>query len=309
MTSLATTTTSATRTRGSKAAKRRTDRLLPPPSLRPKVPARVITTVVLIFVLIYFMGPVVWLIIASSKTSGDLVSTSPFMFSTINWADNWDSLMSWTRGNFPRWVANSLFYSTAAAGLGTLISVACGFAIAKYNFPGRRVLLGVTMGGLLMPVALLTIPLYVLFQSIGLANTPWAVIIPSMVSPFGVFLGQVYAESSVPTELLEAARVDGASEARTFFTMVLRLLAPAMLTIFLFIFVATWNNILLPLMMISSDELKPVTLGIYGMSNYFDPDKGAMMLGALLGVLPLIVLFLCLQRYWRAGLAAGAVKG
>jgi multiple sugar transport system permease protein len=277
--------------------------------LAPKRTSRVITTIVLVFVALYFLGPVYWLIVASSKVRSDLLSSPPLMFAGLNWGDNWNALMSWTDGNFPRWVLNSLLYSVAAGVIGTLISVMCGYAIAKYNFPGRRALLAVTMTGLLMPVALLTIPMYVLFQSMGIANTPLAVIIPSMISPFGVFLGQVYADSSVPTELLEAARVDGSSEARTFFTMVLRLLAPAMLTIFLFIFVATWNNILLPLMMISSPELKPVTLGLYGMSTYFSPNKGAMMLGALLGVLPLIVLFLGLQRYWRSGLAAGAVKG
>ncbi|MDR2895493.1 MAG: carbohydrate ABC transporter permease [Propionibacteriaceae bacterium] len=295
-----------------RSKKTRETRPLPPPSLRPKPISRVITTVVLVFVAIYFLGPIYWLIVASSKTKGDMVASNPLLFTDHplgGWAANWDALLGWTGGNFPRWVLNSLLYSGIAGVVGTLISVMCGFAIAKYTFPGRRALLAVTMTGLLMPVALLTIPMYVLFHSLGIVNTPLAVIIPCMISPFGVFLGQVYATSSVPTELLEAARVDGSSEARTFFTMVLRLLAPAMLTIFLFIFVATWNNILLPLMMISSPELKPVTLGLYGMNSYFDPNKGAMMLGALMGVLPLIVLFLALQRYWRSGLAAGAVKG
>lgn len=175
--------------------------------------------------------------------------------------------------------------------------------------PGRNVIFGFIMGGLLMPVALLTIPLYIVFHNIGLTNTMWAIIIPSIVSPFGVFLGQVYANTSVPTELIEAARIDGASEARIFFTMVLRLLAPAMVTIFLFIFVATWNNFLLPLMMVSSPEIRPVTLGLYGMMAYFAPPKGAVMLGALLGVIPLVILFLGLQRFWQSGLAAGSVKG
>ena len=165
------------------------------------------------------------------------------------------------------------------------------------------------MAGLLMPVALLTIPMYIVFMHLGINNTMLAIIIPSCVSPFGVFLGRVYAQSSVPTELIEAARIDGASEARIFFTMVLRLLAPAMVTIFLFIFVATWNNFLLPLMMVSSPEIKPVTLGLYGMMSYFNPAKGAVMMGALLGVIPLIILFLGLQKYWQSGLAAGAVKG
>ncbi len=111
----------------------------------------------------------------------------------------------------------------------------------------------------------------------GLVNTPWAVIIPSCVSPFGVFLGRIYVEASVPDELLEAARLDGASEIRVFFSIVLRLLAPAMVTIFLFIFVATWNNFLLPLMMVTSTELKPVTVGLYGMMSYFTPQYGAVL--------------------------------
>ncbi|RMB57506.1 carbohydrate ABC transporter permease [Tessaracoccus antarcticus] len=281
----------------------------PPRSIAPSKLAQTVTLVVLGFVLLYFLLPIVWLVIASSKNNTDLVSSFGFWFADNNWAFNWNSLMSWTKGLFPRWVLNSVFYSTVAATLGTLISVACGYAMAKFVFPGRRALLVTIMAGLLMPIAILTVPLYLLFSQMQLTNTIWSIIIPSMVSPFGVFLANVYADSSVPTELLEAARIDGAGEARIFFTMVLRLLAPAMVTIFLFIFVATWNNFLLPLMMISSDTLKPVTLGLYGMMSYFAPDKGAVMLGALLGVVPLILLFLILQRFWQSGLAAGAVKG
>ena len=281
----------------------------PPRSVAPSKLAKTITVIVLTFVLLYFLLPIVWLVIASSKNNTDLVRSFGFWFADFNWGTNWTALMSWTKGLFPRWVFNSVFYSTTAAALGTLVSVMCGYAMARFAFPGRRALLVVIMTGLLMPIALLTVPLYVLFQGMGLSNTVWSIIIPSMVSPFGVFLGNVYADSSVPTELLEAARIDGAGEFRIFFTMVLRLLAPAMVTIFLFIFVATWNNFLLPLMMISSDTLKPVTLGLYGMMSYFAPDKGAVMLGALLGVIPLILLFLGLQRFWQAGLAAGAVKG
>lgn len=282
---------------------------MPPRAVAPTKLARYLTFVLLIVVCAYFLIPIIWMVIASSKNNTDLVSTFGFWFAELNWDDNWSSLMGWTQGQFPRWVANSVFYSTAAAILGTLLSVACGYAMAKFRFPGRHILLGAIMVGLLMPIALLTVPMYTMFNAIGLTNTIWSIIIPCMVSPFGVFLGNVYAQSSVPTELLEAARIDGAGEFRIFFTMVLRLLAPAMVTIFLFIFVATWNNFLLPLMMISDNALKPVTLGLYGMTTYFAPDKGAAMLGALLGVIPLIILFLFLQRFWQSGLAAGAVKG
>lgn len=282
---------------------------MPPRTLAPKKLARIATIVALTITMVYFILPIIWVMFSATKSNADLVSTNGFWFGHFELADNYTKLMGWTQGLFWRWVLNSLFYSTAAGIIGTLISVAAGYAMAKFVFPGRNVSMAMIMAGLLMPVALLTIPLYVVFHNLGLTDTVWAILIPSCVSPFGVFLGRVYADSSVPTELIEAARIDGASEARVFFTIVLRLLAPAMVTIFLFIFVATWNNFLLPLMMVSTAELKPVTLGLYGMMSYFTPQKGAVMLGALLGVLPLIVLFLGLQKYWQSGLAAGSVKG
>lgn len=282
----------------------------PPKALAPKPLSRVVTVVVLTVVALYFLLPVLWVIFASTKTNAQLSSTFGFWFpDPINIGANYQLLMGWTQGLFWRWVANSLFYATAAGVIGTLIAVACGYALAKFQFRGKGFTMGAIMVGMLVPVALLTVPLYIVFHSMGLTNTIWAIIIPSWVSPFGVFLGWVYASDSVPTELIEAARIDGASEFKIFFTMVLRLLAPAMVTIFLFIFVQTWNNFLLPLMMVSSPEIKPVTLGLYGMMSYFAPQKGAVMMGALLGVVPLIVLFMTLQRYWRAGLAAGSVKG
>lgn len=282
---------------------------MPPRTLAPKKFARIATIVALTITMLYFILPIIWVMFSATKSNADLVSTNGFWFGHFELAENYTKLMGWTQGLFWRWVLNSLFYSTTAGIIGTLISVAAGYAMAKFIFPGRNVSMALIMAGLLMPVALLTIPLYVVFHHLGLTDTVWAILIPSCVSPFGVFLGRVYADSSVPTELIEAARIDGASEARVFFTIVLRLLAPAMVTIFLFIFVATWNNFLLPLMMVSTPELKPVTLGLYGMMSYFAPQKGAVMLGALLGVLPLIVLFLGLQKYWQSGLAAGSVKG
>ena len=278
-------------------------------SQAPSRRAHTLTVGLLSLTAVYFVAPIVWLIIASSKDNAGLLNSPGFSFSTIQWSKNWESLMAWSANLYPLWVWNSIVYSTVSAAIGTLVAVACGYAIAKFDFPGRNLLQGFLLTGLLMPVAILTVPLYVLFQQFGLTNSVWSIIIPSAVSPFGVLLGRVYAEASVPTELIEAARIDGAREARIFFTIVLRLLAPPMVTIFLFVFVATWNNFLLPLMMISSSSLKPVTLGLYGMTSYFSPDKGAVLLGALLGVIPLIVLFVALQRFWQSGLAAGAVKG
>lgn len=293
---------------------------MPPRAIAPSKVARIITTCVLILVLIYFLFPVYWVIISSTKTNAELANSFGLWFAehgdesesqTLLEAIgvNYDKLMSWTQGNFWRWVLNSLIYSTVSALIGTLISVMAGYSLAKFNYPGKNVTTGIIMAGLLMPAALLTVPMYIVFLHLGISNTMASIIVPCAVSPFGVFLGRVYSQTSVPTELIEAARIDGASEARIFFTIVLRILAPAMVTIFLFIFVACWNNFLLPLMMISTDTLKPVTLGLYGMMSYFNPEKGAVMMGALFGVIPLIIMFLGLQKYWQSGLAAGSVKG
>lgn len=301
--------TSATVIETSKRRARKATAELPPKSELPGPLARVAGIAVLVVATIYFIAPVLWVMIASTKSNRDLTSSFGFWFAEWNLPANYDSLMKWTQGLFWQWVGNSIFYSVSAGVIGTLFAVMAGYAVAKFVFPGKTLAVGLIMAGLLLPVALLTVPLYLEFHALGLVNTPWAIIIPSAVSPFGVFLGIVYAQDAVPTELLEAARIDGAGELRIFFTIVMRLLAPAMVTIFLFIFVATWNNFLLPLMMVSSAELKPVTLGLFGMMSYFAPAKGAVMLGALLGVIPLIILFFSLQRFWRSGLAAGAVKG
>ena len=263
-----------------------------PRSMRPSPAVKTLTVIVLVLALIYFLFPIYWAIIASTKTPSQMTSGNGLWFSVSldqipnAVATNYSKLLGWTRGNFWRWVLNSLIYSGVSALIGTIVSVMAGYATAKFNFRGKNVAIGIIMACMLMPAALLTIPQY------------------------SIFHGRTYAQSSVPDELLEAARIDGASEARIFFTIVLRLLAPAMVTIFLFLFVATWNNFLLPLMMVSSDALKPVTLGLYGMVSLATfTDRGALMMGALLGVLPVIVIFLGLQRYWQSGLAAGAVKG
>ena len=258
--------------------------------MQPSALVKTITIVVLVFALIYFLFPIYWAIIASTKTPSQMTGSNGLWFAVglsdlpAAIAKNYGTLIGWTRGQFWRWVLNSLIYSGVSALVGTLVAVMAGYATAKFNFKGKNLAIGVIMGCMLMPAALLTIPQYSIFHAMHLTNTMLSIIIPCCVSPFGFFLGRVYAQTSVPNELLEAARIDGASEARIFFTIVLRILAPAMVTIFLFLFVATWNNFLLPLMMVSSDTLKPVTLGLYGMVSLATfTDRGALMMGALLG--------------------------
>ena len=170
-----------------------------PRSLRPSVPARAVTIAVLVIVLAYMLGPVYWLIISSTKSNSDLLTTSGWWFSGRNsFSTNYSALMSWTQGLFWRWILNSLLYSSVAGVLGTLLSVAAGYGLAKFEFAGRGAVQVVILSGLLMPIALLTIPLYLVLDAVHLTNTVWSIILPCSVSPFGVFLGRVYADSSVP---------------------------------------------------------------------------------------------------------------
>ena len=193
-----------------------------PRSMQPSALVKTITIVVLVFALIYFLFPIYWAIIASTKTPSQMTGSNGLWFAVglsdlpAAIAKNYGTLIGWTRGQFWRWVLNSLIYSGVSALVGTLVAVMAGYATAKFNFKGKNLAIGVIMGCMLMPAALLTIPQYSIFHAMHLTNTMLSIIIPCCVSPFGFFLGRVYAQTSVPNELLEAARIDGASEARIF---------------------------------------------------------------------------------------------
>jgi multiple sugar transport system permease protein len=167
------------------------------------------------------------------------------------------------------------------------------------------------LGGVLVPGTALAIPLYLLVSKVGLTDSYLSVLLPSMVSPFGVYLARIYAAASVPDELLAAARVDGAGELRIFATLGVRLMSPGLVTVFLFQFVAIWNNFLLPLVMLSDEHRYPVTLGLYTWNTqvtHYPEYFSLVIVGSLVSVLPLAAAFLMLQRFWRNELAAGAVK-
>ncbi|QOD02823.1 carbohydrate ABC transporter permease [Pseudarthrobacter sp. BIM B-2242] len=263
---------------------------------------------------LYFLTPIWWLLVSSSKTGGEITSTAPLWFtadSTSTFLANLGSLFTYGDGVFGRWLANSALYAGLGALLGTLIAAMCGYALAKYEFRGREAIFNIVLSGVLVPATALALPLFLIFSEVKLTNTLWAVFLPSLVSPFGVYLARIYAAASVPTELLEAARLDGSSEIRTFFTVSTRLMAPALVTIFLFQFVAIWNNFFLPLIMLRDQVLFPVTLGLYAWNSQISqiPELRVLVIvGALVSILPLIGTFLALQRFWSSGLGAGSVK-
>jgi len=259
----------------------------------------------------YFLLPVVWLAISATKSASDLSTTFGLWFSGNHLGTNLRDTVTFGDGLYLRWLANSALYSVVGAAAATLLSAMAGYALAKFTFRGRALTFSTILAGVLVPPTALAVPLFLMLAGAGMTNTVWSVLLPSMISPFGVYLARVYAAASVPDELLEAGRIDGAGDVRMFYTVSLRLMAPALITIFLFQFVAIWNNFLLPLVMLTTDRLYPVTLGLYTLNTQItrDPDlKAIVVTGSLLSIIPLILAFLALQRFWRTGLAAGAVK-
>jgi multiple sugar transport system permease protein len=275
----------------------------------------VLTIVTGLFV-IYALAPLVWLFINATKTQQDYVSTFGFAFgNSFALFDNIAQTFAYRDGIFVRWFLNTLLYVVVGAGGATFLAVLGGYGLAKYRFPGRRGVIAVIMGAIAVPSTALTVPLFLMFSRIGIVNTPWAVIIPSLITPFGFYLMWVFSQEAVPDELIEAARVDGSSELGTFFRISLPLLAPGIVTVALFAIVATWNNYFLPLIMLTSEEWKPLTTGLndiklqtYSAAGGTEPLQNVILTGSLLTIIPLIIAFLFLQRYWQSGLAAGGVK-
>jgi len=282
-----------------------------PAAIRESLLSRGAAMLVMGVCTVYFLVPIWWLFVGATKSRDQFTSTSPLWFADFDLVGNIRELLTYRDGVFLRWMLNSIAYTGGAALLGTLLAAMCGYALAKYRFPGRETLFNVVLSGVLVPATALALPLFLIFSKVEATNTFWSVFLPSLVNPFGVYLARIYATASVPDELLEAARLDGAGEVRTFFTVSVRLMFPALVTIFLFHFVAVWNNFLLPLIMLSDERLFPVTLGLYSWNtqvNQLPQLRGLVIVGALLSILPLVVAFLFLQRFWRNGIGAGAVK-
>ncbi|WP_042434253.1 carbohydrate ABC transporter permease [Streptacidiphilus anmyonensis] len=268
---------------------------------------------VLVIASVYFLAPVWWLLVSSTKNSSDLFTGNAFWFGHFALFDNVRTLFSEQGGVYSTWLLNSALYAVGGATVSTLISALAGYALAKYPFRGREFTFNTVLAAVLVPQPLLAVPLYLMFSQVHLVNTYWAVLLPSMVSPFGVYLARIYAGASVPDELLEAGRIDGAGELRIFFTISMRVMAPALVTVFLFQFTAIWTNYLLPVLMLANDRLQPVTEGIVGWQAQRAIGPSAVpynivITAAMVSAIPLVVLFLSLQRYWRSGLTAGSVK-
>ncbi|GAA4250518.1 carbohydrate ABC transporter permease [Dactylosporangium darangshiense] len=273
-------------------------------------------TLSMLALLAYFVFPLFWLVVAATKTTGDLFSTFGLWFGRdFAFFDNVRATFTHNHGEYARWLLNSLLYAAVSSAGAAALATFAGYGFARYVFRGHRALLGSVLGTIMVPTTALAIPTYLLFSKVGLVNTPWAVILPSLVSPFGLFLMWVYARDAISDSVLEAARIDGAGELAIFFKVTLRSLAPGFVTVLLFTLVATWNNYFLPLIMLNDPRYYPITVGLSSWSAQAVGGSGAnadllasVVTGSLLSIIPLIAAFVLLQRFWQSGLSAGAVK-
>ncbi|MFJ6525379.1 carbohydrate ABC transporter permease [Streptomyces longwoodensis] len=269
-----------------------------------------IPTLTLLIGALYTLLPVAWVVIASTKSGRELFSTFTFLPGT-GFADNVSDLTSYRDGVYWTWMGNSALYAGLGALLSTVVSSFSGYALATYRFRGRETVFNVLLAGVLMPPVILAVPQYLLLAQANLTDSYWSVLLPQLLSPYGVYLARIYAAAAVPTDVVEAGRMDGASEWRIFTRIALPMMVPGLVTVFLFQFVAVWNNFLLPYIMLSDDEKFPITLGLYTLLEQGANSPALYTLvitGAFLAVLPLVVLFLVVQRFWSLDLLSGAVK-
>lgn len=270
----------------------------------------VTSTLILLVGAAYCLLPVAWVLVASSKSASELFSTFTFAPST-HLLENVTTLSGYRGGLFWRWMANTALYAGVGGLASVLVSGMAGYGLAKFRFAGKKAIFNVLLAGVLVPGVVLAIPQYLLLAKVGLTNTYWAVLLPSIISPYGIYLARIYAAAAVPDDVVEAARTDGASEGRIFRSIAVPMMLPGLVTVFLFQFVAIWNNFFLPLIMLRDESVFPVTLGLYTWNtqvNQIPELRGYVLVGALLSIIPLIVIFLLLQRFWRNGLGAGSVK-
>jgi len=250
--------------------------------------------------------PMVWMVSASLMPSGEASSFPPHFFPSKPTLEHYADLF--TRLNLGRYLLNSAFVALVVTSASLIINAMAGYAFAKLRFRGRDRLFRALSTGLVLPVQVAMLPLFLLLKNMGLINTYWGVIIPGLASIFGIFLVRQYA-LAIPDEMLDAARVDGASEFRIFRSIVVPGIMPILATLSIWTFLATWNDFMWPLIVLSDSSHYTLPVALANLSGEHVQDTELMMAGSVLTVIPVMLVFLFLQRYYIQGVMAGSVKG
>jgi multiple sugar transport system permease protein len=252
------------------------------------------------FFVLFFAIPIVWLLLAPSKTPSQLSSSGPFEFGSLHglWV-NWTILVHFQRGVIFRWLWNSAVYSLSGVAIALFTSIPAGYALARGHFPGRKLLLKTTLIAMLMPSTALVLPIFLEVAAVHLVGTAYSVILPFSYFPFGVYLTYIYFATSVPREVLDAARIDGCTEVGVFTRVALPLGRPVIALVGFFAFVASWNNFLLPFLMLSGSRV-PIQVGLTDLLS--GVPGTTLALATLLAIAPVLLVFMLSQRFLRSGL-------
>jgi multiple sugar transport system permease protein len=281
---------------------------------------RTIIAVVLVIFVLFFAIPIVWLLLATTKSAHDLIVGNPFMPGGLgDFAANWDQLFGFQDGAVTAWVGNSALYALGALVITLIASIPAGYAMALTEFRFRRLLLVLTLVVMLIPNTALVLPIFLELNAVGLIGSPLSVILPMAFFPFDVYLTHIYFSTSIPRDLLAAARLDGCSEFQVFAKVALPLAAPVVALVAFFSFVQSWNNFFLPFVMLPSSEGYPVQVGLTSLlasTPAFNPSSAGTLsvqlptlaLATVISVLPVLVVFLFAQRFLVAGMTAGGTK-
>lgn len=283
---------------------------------------KIVTWVILIVMALLFLFPLYWIVTGSFKTPAEINSTSPSWWPSEFTLHNYETLFS--KRSAPlfqffslegprvpaaiRWLLNTVFMAVMAMLLTCVTASMAGYALAKKRFVGRTLLFSLIVAAMALPKQVILIPLIREMSTLGLYNTIWAVIFPTVGWPFGVFLMKQFAEG-IPGEILEAARIDGASEFKTFTQIVFPMVKPGVGALAIFTFINSWNDYFLQLIMLSENVNYTISLGIATMQAENTTDFGLIMAGAALASIPIIIVFLIFQKYFTKGITMGAVKG
>ncbi|MDG6899833.1 MAG: carbohydrate ABC transporter permease [Nitrososphaerota archaeon] len=269
-----------------------------------------ITIVVIVLLMVYFLLPLWWVVVASTKVYANAFTGISLWFQNPTL---YNYVYAFTSSNLLLWVYNSIIESGAAGVIGAFFAAMMGYTLGKFSFRGRNALTLLVAVALMIPSTAIAYPTFVLEAQLGIANTYWAMVLPSAVSAFGAYFMTIYAEETIPKEVLDAARVDGASELRVFRSIAIPYFKPALVTVFIIIFAATWNNYLLALFVLRSGSLFMIPQGLESVlingSSFPQFQYAIQMAGSVVTVLLMAGLFLSLEKYIEAGLGLGAVKG
>ncbi|WP_433088813.1 carbohydrate ABC transporter permease [Dactylosporangium sp. CA-052675] len=278
-----------------------------------------VSVVVAVFVL-FFAVPIVWLLLATTKSARELLVGHPFQPGGIaDLAANWRELLEFQDGAVTGWIGNSALYALGALAITLVVSIPAGYALAMTEFRFRRSLLVLTLVVMLMPNTALVLPIFLELNVVGLIGSPLSVILPMSFFPFGVYLTYIYFSTSLPRDLLAAARIDGCTELEVFTRIALPLATPVVALVGFFSFVQSWNNFFLPFVMLPSSDGYPVQVGLTALlasTPAFNPSSAGtqsvqlptLALATVVSVLPVLIVFLFAQRFLVAGMTAGGTK-